>query len=157
MREKGATSNRPEQLLLAEIIKYHVTETVTTEAKLKNLKAVDAINLTGDRSPRPDILFEYQKQKFIVRVNGPYHDSREKYDRAQKLFLEMQEPPYRVIDVSYVRHEILFVRNQRKLNKFELMRVLDLIYSEFLIHGIVLNSIRTAEWLVNSDHLEIDQ
>ena len=157
MREKGDTTNRPEQLLAAEIIKYHVTESVTTEAKLSNLKDVDALTFTGMRAPRPDILFEYQKQKFIVRINGPYHDGREKYDRAQKLFLEMQEPPYRVIDVSYVRHEILFVRHNRKLTKFELMRVLDLMYSEFLIHGIILNSIRTSEWLKNTKHIMIDE
>lgn len=156
MRKKGATSNRPEQLLVAEILEYHVTETVTTEAKLKNLKDVDAITLTGDRSPRPDILFEIFKQKFVVRINGPSHDTREKYDRAQKLFLEMQEPSYRVVDVSYVRHELLFERNKRKLTKLELYRVLDLLHAEFLPYGIVFNHLRTAEWLAHSDHLEID-
>lgn len=156
MRKKGATKNRPEQLLLAEIIKYHVTEEVSTEVKLKKLKDVDAITLTGDRSPRPDILFECLKQKFIVRVNGPSHDNREKYDKAQKLFLEMQDPPYRVIDVSYVRHELLFERNKRKLTKLELYKVLDLLHAEFLIYGIVFNHLRTAEWLANSEHLEID-
>lgn len=156
MREKGATSNRPEQLLLAEIIEYHVTETVTTEAKLKNLKTVDALTLTGDRAPRPDILFEYLQQKFIVRVNGPYHDTREKYDKAQKLFLEMQEPSYRVVDVSYVRHELLFERNKRKLTKLELYKVLDLLHAEFLVHGIVFNHLRTVEWLANSKHLVTD-
>ncbi len=155
MREKGATSNRPEQLLVAEILKYHVTETVTTEAKLKNLHAVDALDFTGKRVPRPDILMEYQEQKFVIRINGPYHDTdkQTKKDNAQKIFLEMQtKDHYRVIDVSYVRHELLFERNKRKLTKLELYHALDLLHSEFLIHGIVFNHLRTAEWIENSQH-----
>ena len=155
MREKGDNKNRPEQLLVSEILQYHVTDTVTTEAKLKDLHAVDALDFTGRRAPRPDILFEMHQTKFIVRVNGPSHDTdkREKYDNAQKIFLEMQEKNhYRVIDVSYVRHEILFERYKRKLTKLELYKVLDLLYAEFLIHGIVFNFARTSEWLENSSH-----
>ena len=155
MREKGDTKNRPEQLLVAEILKYHVTEEVTTEVKLKNLHAVDALDFTGKRAPRPDILMEYQEQKFVIRINGPSHDTdkREKYDNAQKIFLELQtKDHYRVIDVSYVRHELLFERNKRKLTKIELYHVLDLLHSEFLIYGIVFNHIRTSEWIENSQH-----
>ncbi len=153
MRKKGATSNRPEQMLLAEIIKYHITEDVETEVKLKNLKPKDGLDFTGKHAPRPDILFEYQKQKFIVRVNGPYHDSRERYDKAQKLFLEIQDDHYTVIDVSYVRHEILFKRNKERLTKIELFKVLDLVFAEFLSHGIRLTFRRTAEWLKKTDHM----
>lgn len=155
MREKGDNKNRPEQLLVAEILEYHVTEIVTTEAKLKDLHAVDALDFTGKRSPRPDILFEIHETKFIVRVNGASHDTakREKYDNAQKIFLELQEKVhYRVIDVSYVRHELLFERYKRKLTKLELYKVLDLLYAEFLIYGIVFNFARTEEWLNNSQH-----
>ena len=157
MREKGDTSNRPEQLLLKEILQYHVRGRVETEAKLENLKDVDALTFTGNRSPRPDILLTYYtNQKFVIRVNGPYHDSREKYDRAQKLFLEMQEPPYIVIDVSYVRHEILFERNKRKLTRIELLKVLDLIRLEFAGYGIFLNPSKTENWLRYSEHRMID-
>ena len=154
MRLKGATSNRPEQLLVAEILEYHVTGTVTTEAKLKNLKAIDALDFTGIRSPRPDILLETKNQKFIVRINGASHDTdkRSKQDNAQKIFLEMQKECYRVIDVSYVRHELLFERNKRKLTKIELYQVLDLLYAEFLMHGIVFNFDRNIEWMENSSH-----
>lgn len=154
MRKKGDISNRPEQLLVAEILEYHVTGTVTTEVKLKNLKAIDALDFTGDRAPRPDILLEALNQKFIVRVNGPYHDTdkQTKKDNAHKIFLEMQNPSYRVIDVSYVRHELLFERYKRKLTKIELYQVLDSLYSEFLIYGIVFDTSRTSEWLEKSQH-----
>jgi len=155
MREKGDTSNRPEQLLVKEILEYHVTGTVTTEVKLKNLKAVDALDFTGKRAPRIDILLELNRpQKFLIRVNGPSHDNkkREQYDNAQKIFLENQKQFYTVIDVSYVRHELLFERYNRKLTKIELYQVLDLLHSEFLIYGIVFDHTRTPGWLENSQH-----
>jgi len=155
MRKKGDTSNRPEQLLLKEILEYHLTCTVTTEVKLKNLHAVDALDFTGKRSPQIDIVLEMNRpQKFLIRVNGPYHDTdkQSKYDRAQKLFLEMQKEWYTVIDVSYVRHELLFERYNRKLIKMELYQVLDLLHSEFSIYGIIFDHTRTPEWLKNSLH-----
>ena len=122
MRKKGATGDRPEQLLVKEILEYHVTGTVTTEVKLKGLEATDALDFTGEKTPRIDIVLELKGFPiFLIRVNGPSHDpdKREKYDRAQKIFLESQKISYRVIDVSYVRHEILFERNRRKLTKYD--------------------------------------
>lgn len=155
MREKGDNKNRPEQLLVKEILEYHVTGTVTTEAKLRGLHKVDALDFTGLRSPRPDILLEQEFRKFVIRVNGPSHDTekRERYDRAQKLFLEMQkEDPYIVIDISYVRHKTLFERHDRKLSKIELYQVLDMLHSEFLIYGLVFDHTRTSAWLEYSEH-----
>lgn len=154
MRKKGDTQNRPEQLLLAEILQYHTTVTITTEVKLKNLKPIDALDFTGKRSPQIDILLETLNQKFTIRINGPYHDTakRSKYDRAQKLFLEMQEEHYTVIDVSYVRHELLFERNKRKLTSVELIHVYESIISDFLAYGIVFDHTKTPHWLENSQH-----
>lgn len=155
MREKNSTSDRPEQLLVKEILEYHVTGTVTTEVKLRELHPVDALNFTGEKAPRVDIVLRFNLlPTFLIRVNGPSHDTdkREKYDKAQKIFLELQKIPYRVIDVSYVRHEILFERNKRKLTKIELYQVLDLLRSEFLMYGIKFSSTRTSEWIENSKH-----
>jgi len=157
MRKKGATGDRPEQLLVKEILEYHVTGTVTTEVKLKGLEATDALDFTGEKTPRIDIVLELKGFPiFLIRVNGPSHDpdKREKYDRAQKIFLESQKISYRVIDVSYVRHEILFERNRRKLTKYELYHVLDLLRSEFLMYGIRFSLSRTVEWIENSKHKE---
>lgn len=156
MRLKGATSNRPEQLLLAEILRYHTYGNVSTEVKLKGLKSVDALDFTADRSPRIDIVLQFDiNGKYLIRVNGPYHDTdkQRKKDRAQKLFLEMQYEQYTVIDVSYVRHELLFERNKRKLEKIELYQVVDLLHAQFLIYGITFNRAKTSEWIQNSQHL----
>jgi len=64
----------------------------------------------------------------------------------------LQEEHYRIIDVSYVRHELLFERYNRKLTKPELYHVLDLLHSEFLIYGIVFDHLKTQQWIDNSQH-----
>lgn len=155
MRKKGATSDRPEQMLLAEILRFHVLGITETEVKLKNLKNIDALNFTEERAPCIDIVLRMNDfPTYLIRVNGASHDTdkRAKYDRAQKLFLEMQDTNYKVIDVSYVRHELLFERNKRKLTVHELYKVLDLLHSEFLVHGITFNPMCTTTWIERTEH-----
>ncbi len=154
MRKKGDTSNRPEQMLVAEILKYFVTQNIETEVKLKDVYEVGGVDLSGRRAPKVDILMTWYIQKYAIRVNGKYHDGREQYDKIQRYFLESQEPAYRVVDVNYFRHELLFERHNRKLTKSELFIVLDLLQAEFLSYGIKFNLGKINEWLNKTDHID---
>lgn len=154
MREKGATANRPEQLLVAEILKYHVNGEVMTEVKLKDLQKIDGLDFTGKRAPVADIVLAQPIRTLIIRINGPAHDTekRSRYDRAQKIFLEHQPQRYTVVDVSYVRHELLFERNRRKLTKIELYNVMDLLRDEFKMYGVIFDLSKTSVWISRTKH-----
>lgn len=156
MREKNDNAHRPEQMLVAEILQYHVPGEISTEHKLQSLTPIDGLNFTGKRSPIVDVYLVQTLRKYVIRINGPSHDTekRRRYDRAQKIFLECQKDNFVVIDVSYIRHELLFERNRRKLTQIELYSVLDLLRDEFRMYGIHFDLSKTAVWLSKTEHQE---
>lgn len=137
MRLKGSTKSRPEQMLIAEIIKVHTGLKVKTEYNIpdEDLQPVEDFHLQGLKKPRPDIFFIYNDRNYIIRVNGPIHDEIKsvRRDRIHKLYLEMQIPGWIVIDAWYHELPITFSSNRKKLSPEKLKQA----YEE----------IRTSVWM----------
>ena len=112
MRRNGQTSGRPEEKLTAVIITAHLS-------CVRHFFEQQKVWLNQKDYCKPDIIFVTDKQKkFIVRVNGPWHDERENEDRLQKFRLE--ELHYTVIDFNHTKMPMLFLRNKRLLTLDEL-------------------------------------
>lgn len=105
MRKTGVKSHRPEQMLAYKLIcqygEFPELRLAGTEYKVRDIKVVDYIDLTGDRMPTLDIVFLYGFEKIGIRVNGHYHDSRTRKDRIQKLVLEHPQNGWKIVDFWY--------------------------------------------------------
>ena len=132
MRKKGNTKNRFEQVLAANLIKYHLKDytTVETEYKLKGLVPIGDDDFTGNKAPQPDIFIQYFNKRIIIRVNGPYHDSRTDYDWVQKEFLERQPNPYTVVDFNHDVMPTLFATHIKRPTIEECVTVYSEIYTQ---------------------------
>lgn len=124
MVRAGNTSNRDEQLLAADIIRAHTNHKVETEVLL-HVKQTASNNLTGERTPRADIVVTITDKKIVtlvIRVMGEIHKRkpRMRKDAVQKEFLEDKINGYTVIDFWYDKMPFLFLRHDRKLDKLEL-------------------------------------
>jgi len=113
MRKKGNTSERREQMIIAEMIKTHCLSkcVVETENSLPDLVALEGADLTGNRRPKVDITVTFPNGRYAVRMNGLYHDERkqERKDYFQKLVLENQPVPWKVIDINESKHDKIYL------------------------------------------------
>jgi len=114
MRKKGATSNRPEERLVYQVIKTHLSSVVDIEMQ----KRVDFDDI---HYAKLDVYFTTRTgQKFAIRVNGPPHDGQKesRHDRLQ-LYL-LQERLITAIDFWWDKMPMLFLRNKKILDEVEL-------------------------------------
>lgn len=125
MRANGNTKNRPEQLLARDLIQAHYSEKLETEYTPTDIKPLPDLDLTGDRSPRLDIAIP--SKRIAIRLNGPPHDRRitRNYDRAQQVFLEMQEKPWKVVNFVHTMMPVLWRSHSRGLTSQELKMAYD--------------------------------
>lgn len=112
MRKTGIKEKRPEQMLAYDVIclygEFPRLKLADTEYLVKDIKIVDRINLTGDRTPKLDIVFIFADKKVGIRVNGKWHDSRTIKDRTQKTVLEHPKNGWIIVDFNYWEMETLF-------------------------------------------------
>src|SRR3990167_5415594 len=131
MRKAGNTSDRPEEQLAFEIIKYCCSfDAIAEQYQPPNLIPLD-VDLTGKKSPKIDIYVKYEDHHYAIRIMGSIHDDnsspkrRTEYDTRQKDFLEMQVQHggdhWIVIDIHHLKAQNLFKRNKRLLNSSEIM------------------------------------
>src|SRR3990167_7636319 len=97
MRKAGNTSDRPEERLAFEIIKYCCSfDAIAEQYQPPNLIPLD-VDLTGGKTPKIDIYLQYKKINYAIRIMGHIHDDnsspkrRTEYDERQKDFLELQK------------------------------------------------------------------
>lgn len=162
MRKARNTRNRPEQMLIAEVITHHLFPNVTvkTEERINYIteshqaKWADIDVFVVWKSPENSRPMEY-----LIRVMGPPHDEprQSKKDDLQRSYLMAIQPSLRyietVIDLWYYKMPITFKRNKTKLRKFELIIAYNEISKQTrgLFH---LPEHPNESWLDNSTHLK---
>lgn len=148
MRLKGDKRNRPEQMLIYEVLGYHLkyekleTEyTVTYYTEFHDYRDADL-----------DIYLVMDGVKYAIRVMGGYHKNKtqRKKDGIQQAYLERDG--YIVIDLWYDKMPITFLRNKRLLNKTQLM----IAYQEIVTEGKILKLPPQCDqdWLKKNIHLK---
>jgi len=142
MTRKNNTSNRPEEILVHDIIKSTLPDIdeIKTQHKPPNIVPLKGTDLTGERSPKIDVYFRIGTRHYAIRVMGPIHDEwkRENYDFVQRTFLEMQPEKWAVIDFNYVTMQNVFRRNKRKLLRGELILAYNEVKKYLLPFGLNL-------------------
>ena len=145
MHRGGNTANRPEQLLIKEILEYHTCASI-----LELEKKVTYLTEYNDyRDAILDIFMELDGKKYAIRVMGPAHDKkiRMKKDEIQGDYLTGLG--YTIIDIWYHSNETTFKRNRRKLNKAELIEA----FNEMtVIFYDKMEELPKENWLLYSEH-----
>lgn len=162
MRKARNTRNRPEQMLIAEIIEDHLFPNVTvkTEERIHYIteshqaKWADIDVFVVWQSPENSRPMEY-----LIRVMGPPHDEprQTQKDNLQRSYLMSIHPPLRyiatVIDLWYHKMPTTFKRNKTKLRKSELITAYHEISKQ--TRGLFyLPEHPNESWLLNSNHLK---
>lgn len=154
MRKSGNTTNRPEQLLITEIIEYHAKNHVNVETEKQVTYRMDDGSF---RDAYPDItVLEVQPnlshRQYAIRVMGEYHDSKRqtrKDDMQKDYLLNIFDD---VIDMWYYNMPFTFKRRDRLLKPEELVNA----HAEVLTH--LYGKISLVEplqfWMRDSQHLK---
>lgn len=138
-RKKNNDKDRPEQLLIAEVLQHHLSPNVT-------VKTEQVIHYITE-SHRPthakiDIYVVYQGKEYtkpmeyLLRVMGEYHDSKfqTRKDDLQRSYLMALPPPLRniatVYDLWYHKMPVTFKRNKQKLSKVEIKESYNEIFTQ---------------------------
>ena len=145
MHKAKKTKDRPEQLLIKEILEYHTNSSI-----LETEKTVTYMTEFNDqKEARLDIFMVLDDKEFAIRVMGPAHDRkiRKQKDSIQKDYL--QREGYVVIDIWYHENEVTFKRNKRKLKESELLQA----FNEMIVmFGDLMEELPNKQWLLNSEH-----
>ncbi len=150
MRKAGNTKNRPEELLVFEIIKYHATYN-----KLDSQRNIKYTNEQGViKDSFVDIYFKDKFGEIVLRLMGEYHDElrQQRKDLLQSEYL--QRDLYKVIDIWYWDRPGIFLRRERKMYPGEL----ETAYNELrsLIEGLIWMPPKPSmEWLSQSLHRKV--
>lgn len=147
MRLKGNTKNRPEQMLIYEVLQHHLKfEKLETEYKVTYFT-----EFHDYRDAHLDIYLVMNGVKYAIRVMGGYHKNKtqKKKDVVQRSYLERDG--YTVVDLWYDKMPITFVRNKRKLNRTQLIMAYREIRHEVKI--LSLPPRHSRDWLKESNHL----
>jgi len=144
MRKKGDTSDRPEELLVYDIVRLCQipgTRKVEKQYKPPNIVPLKGTDLTGEKSPKLDVYVQSADfTNYAIRVMGEYHDEtkQERKDFIQKTFLEMQPENWFVIDLNYLKCQNVFKRRKRKLVTEELILAYNEIKKHLMMCGLNL-------------------
>lgn len=161
MRKANNTRNRPEQLMIAEIIEHHLSPNVKvlTEERINYITESHQAKWADI-----DVYVVWQGPEmrtpgeFLIRVMGPPHDEprQRSKDDLQRSYLMALHPPLRqimtVCDLWYHLMPTTFQRNKKKLNRSEAI----IAYNEILkqTHNIFhLPNEPDESWLTSSDHI----
>lgn len=146
MRQAGQTTNRPEQMLAYYLIQGHLKQKVELEYKPPHLRALPDVDLTGDRSPKLDLAVP--SIRVAIRVMGQSHDNlpQERYDNIQRIFLEMQHPPWHVVDLWYYSLETLWKCRERGLSSQELEEAYSELYEK--LHKVLDLREKPNRWVI---------
>jgi len=127
MFKAGNIKNRPEQLLIAEVLKFHLP----SWAYIKTEKKITYVTEFKDkRDAIIDIFVVYDEAQtqrgfqYLIRVMGPRHDNgivikKDSLQKGYLLALAQIWPIKAVIDLHYFDMPITFKRNERLLIKDE--------------------------------------
>jgi len=139
------TADRPEQLLIKEILEYHTTAQVIVTEK----KVTYRTEFNDYRDAILDIFMKLNGNKYAIRVMGKAHDKkiRKMKDVVQLAYLEALK--YIVIDIFYYDNEVTFKRNRTKLTEIELIQA---FYEIKSIFGDMMDDHPSEKWLLNSEH-----
>lgn len=100
------TADRPEQIRARNIIRDNLKKGYTieihTEYYVKDIKVVDQIDLTGQRTPRLDIaifIIAPFQAKIGIQLNGPPHGTKKRsgLDDLQKQVLEHKDNGWKIV------------------------------------------------------------
>ena len=157
MNKKGATGNRPEQMLLAEIIHYHIpTAIVSTEHPIPHPNQVD-MDGNNDLGLHPiiDIRVALDDLVYAIEVNGLIHfePSRLKKDALRTLWLQTRRQPYVTVVVDCYDAPALFARNGGLLSQKGLTEAYDQVFdvlSEYFAE--YMPPAPSCKWLEESKH-----
>ena len=124
-KASGNTTNRPEQLLIAEVFEQHLDPVkVLTEEKVHYIteshqaKWADIDVFVVWQSPD-----DAKPMEYLVRVMGPYHDEprQAQKDDLQRSYL-LAKPMSNIVTVCDMWYHLMpttFKRNRKKLNRSE--------------------------------------
>jgi hypothetical protein len=164
MHRKGkgkGDEDRPEQLLIAEVIEHHLSPNVkvlteevinyVTESHQSTFAKIDVYVVW--QSPE-----DSQPGEYLLRVMGQYHDTKKQrlHDDLQRSYLMRLHPPLRriitVCDLWYHLMPTTFKRNKRKLNKDEALQAYDEISKQAYMFNLPEKPF--GSWLETSVHIK---
>jgi len=159
MRANPNPKNRPEQLLIAEIIEWHLPGT----SLVKTEERVDYVNeFHENRYAEIDIFVVYPPTEippweYLIRVMGEYHDPeyQRRKDEIQKGYLEALKHVRKIraiIDLWYTVMPMTFKRREGKLKKSEALEAYMEVRRE-LIKYFPLPKEPEQRWLDESTHI----
>jgi len=163
MRVNPNPRNRPEQLLIAEILEWHIPGTCL----VKTEETVNYVNEFHEkRHADIDIFIVYYNSQtsdnkpweYLIRVMGEYHDPeyQRRKDDIQKGYLEALKHVRKIraiIDLWYTEMPKIFKRRDGLLKKLEAEEAYQEVYRQ-LIKYFSLPKRSDAKWLSTSRHIK---
>ena len=160
MFKAGNTKNRPEQLLIAEILKFHLPSWAYIETEKKITYVTE---FKDQRDAKIDIFVVYdeiQKQRgsqYLIRVMGPRHDNgivikKDSLQKGYLLALSQIWPIKAVIDLHYYDMPITFERNKRLLTGDEAIQAYGEVHKQCSKYFSLPNN-PLRNWMERSVHI----
>lgn len=148
MRKKGNTKNRPEQMLVFDILGFHCKyEQIETEYKVRY-----KTEWNDYRDAILDIFLKANGISYAIRVMGKSHPRSKKTMKGRKDSLQkdyLQRDDYHVIDIWHDTCPMVFLRNERKLTDVELLIAFGELQANI---PYLLPDIPSKEWLEKTEH-----
>lgn len=162
MRANPNPRNRPEQLLIAEILERHIPGTCLVRTE----ETVNYVNeFHESRHADIDIFIVYYESQtsdnkpweYLIRVMGEYHDPeyQRRKDEIQKGYLEALKHVRKIraiIDLWYTEMPMTFKRRDGLLKKSEAEEAYQEVYRQ-LIKYFPLPKRSDVKWLSTSRHI----
>ncbi len=161
MRQVGNTKNRAEQMLIKEVLEFHLPgfalvkteEHITYPTEYQTVKDawIDIFVVLAQNTNQA------RGDEYFIRVMGESHDTnrQESKDDLQKgylLLLQQVRPLKDVIDLWYYKMPITFKRRVRKLKESELIQAYSEIKRELGV--LPLPDKPYLHWLHNTTHIK---
>lgn len=153
---EGKTTNRPEQLLIAEIIENHIPCLVKTEHKVSYVTESHQ-----EKEADIDIFVVYATRNiesyYYIRVMGAYHDNPRQMnkDDLQRAYLLRQREIHKiegVYDLWYHLMPMTFKRNKTLLNRSDAVIAYEEVRKQ--LSGVLPLPLKPHDaWLQYSQHI----